>query len=245
MGQLKPALAGAAIFVALTLYAQVGTGPEFEVAVVKPNLSGSNVSTWDPDHHGNFRAENTSLKTLIGTAYHIPKFMIVGPAWIESLRYDINAKGTPGASDAQVNLMLQKLLEERFQLRVHYEAKEMSVYLMEVARSGLKARPVDASKPTDGSASPPGQWTGSYMRMTGTLTEFAGSLSSFAGRPVVDRTGIQGTFVLKLWFNNNPESDGPDLIAALGEELGLKLRAGHASVETLVVDSAKKTPSES
>src|ERR1017187_10322434 len=95
-------LASIAISARLGLLAQVGMRPEFEVASVKPNTSGGNLSTWDPDHHENFKAENTSLKSLISSAHHIPPFMIFSPTWIESLRYDINARGAPGTSDAQI-----------------------------------------------------------------------------------------------------------------------------------------------
>lgn len=214
----------------------------FEAATVKPNLSAGNLSKWDPDHHGNFKAENASLKNLIGFAYHVPGLMISGPSWIESLRYDVNAKGTPEASDSQVAMMMQGLLEERFRLRVHREAREMPVYFLEIANGGPKAPPADPSKPAPTSHLPSGAW--SYLYMPGTLAAFAGNLSGFAGRPVIDLTGTAGTYHFELWFNNHSESDGPDLFNALREELGLRLRSGRDSVEILVVDNAEKVPVE-
>jgi uncharacterized protein (TIGR03435 family) len=216
--------------------------PEFEVASVKVNASGGNLSSWDPDHHGNFKAENTSLKELIASAYDVPRFMISGPSWMESLKYDINARGTPGTPDSQVWLMLQTLLEERFHLRVHRETKEMAVYFLEVASGGLKIQPLDPSKPETPFHFPPGRW--SALTMAGDLAHFAGSLSGFVERPVLDRTGVQGTFGIVFWYDNRPESEGPDLPAALREELGLRLTPGRGAVEILVVDHTDQTPTE-
>jgi uncharacterized protein (TIGR03435 family) len=234
-------LASFAISARLALLAQPGPPPEFEVAMVKVNTSGASLSSWDPDHHGNFNAENTSLKLLIGFAYHMPAFLISGPAWTESSRYDIQAKGPRGSSDSQVQLMLQKLLQDRFELRVHRETKETAVYFLELAGTGLKAPAADAAPPEQDSGFPPGQW--SALSMTNTLGEFAGSLSRFAGRPVIDHTGIPGSYRLRLWFNNQ-SAEGPSLPTALSEQLGLRLKAGRAPVESLVVDSARQTPTE-
>jgi len=171
-------------------FGQQPARPEFQAASVKVNVSGDHLGSWDPDHHGNFKAENTSLKMLIGSAYHVPDFMISGPSWMESLECDINARGTPGATDSEVWLMLQTLLEDRFHLRVHRETKEMAVYFLEVASGGLKIQPFDPSKPETPSHFPPGRWKA--LTMAGTLASFAGSLSGFVERPVLDRTGIQG-----------------------------------------------------
>ena len=219
-----------------------GTALVFEVASVKPNLSGDPGAQWSPKH-GNFTAENAPLKQLIRLAYHVPDSMISGPGWLDSLRYDINAKGTGDAPESQVMLMLQALLEDRFHLQAHRETKEMAVYFLVVANGGLKMQSADATNPTLFPQAPPGAH--SVMQMArASLAEIAGSLSRPAGRPVLDRTGIQGTFRLRLWYTNNSESEGPDLFAALREQLGLRLEAGRGPVETLVVDHADKVPTE-
>lgn len=222
--------------------------PVFQVASVKPNLSGDPGSQWNP-RHGNFTAENAPLKQLVGRAYHVQYPLISGPGWLDSMRYDINAKGTGDAPESQVMLMLQALLEDRFHLRVHRETKEMAVYLLVVANGGLKMQSADEPNPTTFPNLPPGPHSVMQMRRA-SLAEIADGLSGFVGRPVLDRTGIQESFRLRLWYNNNlsytdnSEPEGPDLFAALREQLGLRLEAGRAPVERLVVDQADKVPTE-
>ena len=214
---------------------------EFEVASVKPNSSVDSGTQWNVSH-GNFAAENASLKQLIAWAYAIPKIQVSGPTWLDSLRFDIKAKGIVGASDSQVFLMLQKLLNERFHLQVHSESREMMVALLMVARSGLKILPIDSANPMPFSPLPAGRW--SVLQMTGSLQEFAGGLSSSIQRPVLDRTGTEGKFRFRIYYNNGPDSEGPDLYAALREQLGLRLEQGKASVRILVVDGSEKIPTE-
>jgi bla regulator protein BlaR1 len=214
--------------------------PVFEVASVKPNLSGDPGAQLNPEH-GNFTAENASLRQLIRLAYHVPDFMISGPAWLDSLRYDINAKGMGDAPQSQVALMLRALLADRFHLQVHRETKEMSVYFLVVAKGGLKLQSADAPDPAPFPNLPPGPH-GVMQAARISLADLAGNLSRPAGRPVLDRTGIQGTFRLRLWYTNNSESEGPDLFAALREQLGLRLEPGRGPVETLAVDHADKVP---
>jgi uncharacterized protein (TIGR03435 family) len=216
--------------------------PAFEVASVKPHLSDDEGTQWNPQH-GNFTAENAPLKRLIGLAYHASAPMISGPEWLDSLRYDINAKGHGDAPESQVMLMLQSLLRDRFHLQVHRETKEMAVYFLLVANGGLKVQSADAPNPMPFPPLPPGPHS-LMQRARASLADLAGDLSRPAGRPVLDRTGIEGTFRFRLWYSNNPESEDPDLFAALREQLGLRLEAGRGPVETLVVDHADRVPTE-
>ncbi len=80
--------------------------------------------------------------------------------------------------------------------------------------------------------------------MTGTMAEFAGLLSPHVARPVLDKTGVEGRFRLRLYYNNSVDSEGPDMFAALREQIGVKLEQGKGPVEILVVDSAEKVPIE-
>jgi len=91
-------------------------------------------------------AINYPLQVPIAYAYHLPynsPRLTGGPAWVRSARYDIEAKADEpaGASRAQMNMMLQKLLADRFQLTLRRETKELPVYALAVAKSGLKLTP--------------------------------------------------------------------------------------------------------
>ena len=73
------------------------------------------------------------MKLLIAEAYHVSNFQISGgPRWIDADRYDVEAKvgGDVLPSTGQLRAMLQKLLEDRFALRVRHETKEIPVYAL-------------------------------------------------------------------------------------------------------------------
>jgi uncharacterized protein (TIGR03435 family) len=77
-------------------------------------------------------------------------------------------------------------------------------------------------------------------------------LSRFTGQTVLDMTGIQGTYDLKLdWTpenapkpaDSNIDGDsGPSLFAAVEQQLGLKLEVRKGPVEILVIDRAERVP---
>jgi uncharacterized protein (TIGR03435 family) len=92
------------------------------------------------------------LRLLMQNAYTVQPFQIAGgPAWINSERYEIEAKADGNASRAEMFLMLRSLLEDRFQLKIHREIKELPVYALVAAKSGFKLPP-----PKEGSCvSPP------------------------------------------------------------------------------------------
>ena len=111
--------------------------PAFEVATIKPS---------DPARQGKLftvRGQdvitiNTTLSDLITMAYDLHRQQISGgPAWFESDKYDITGKPeVPGQPNvAQLKMMLQKLLVDRFQLKFHTEKKELSAYAITVAKT--------------------------------------------------------------------------------------------------------------
>jgi len=215
--------------------------PSFEVASVKPTSvkpdpSGGGISILVPGH-GSLRAINTTLRHLFSFAYHLPEQLISAPSWLDSTRFDIFAKGNSDVPDSEIRLMTQSLLAQRFGLQAHHETKEGQVYFLVPARGGLRAPPASAPNPRPYPARPPGpHWT---MGMEAPLEEFAAILTNYAGRPVIDHTGINGKFDLRLWWGRDPDTD-PDIFSALQEQLGLKLESGRAPVETLIVDHVEK-----
>jgi len=208
---------------AFGLFGQSDAAPRFEVASVKQNTSNPGFMMVRP-HGGGLTTENAPLRLLMQNAYGVQAFQISGgPSWIQSDGYNIEAKGDGKASHAQILLMLRSLLEDRFQLKVHRETKELPVYALTVAKGGLKLQqPKDGScTPLDpnadlpplragrGQPAPPacgrvgvsGQPFG--VRMQGgkvAMPEFIRMLSMVLGRPVVDRTGFAETFDLRLDF---------------------------------------------
>ncbi len=234
--------------------------PSFDVATIKPSK---------PDTQGKFfrvqgdrfTTMNTSLADLIKAAYNVQDKQIVGaPAWVFSDHYDIAAQpdipGTP--NQAQLKTMIQKLLADRFQLKFHKDQKELSAYVLTVAKGGPKMKKSEGD---------PNGLGGRFFTGLGSLSFSNSSMDDFCDlfqsavldRPVVNHTDLPGKwdFLLK-WTPDESQFGGmgikvppptdaadapPPLFTAIQEQIGLKLDAGKAQVPVLVIDKAEK-PSE-
>jgi uncharacterized protein (TIGR03435 family) len=117
-----------------------GDKPVFEVATVKIN---SNVDQRDSNRSSGDSLTLTAypMLGLVAFAYDVPFDRIVAPGWMLTERYDISAKFPPGSKREALQLMMQTLLTERFQLAVHHEEKPTTVYALLVGKGGMKLPP--------------------------------------------------------------------------------------------------------
>jgi uncharacterized protein (TIGR03435 family) len=223
---------------------------EFEVATIKPAPPQSEGWTQtqmssDADS-GKLTYSNVNLKEVIGKAYQVQRYQINGPDWLETERFDVVAKFPPHSAAEQVPLMLQALLADRFKLTVHRETKELPVYALTVAKNGPKFNTAETATGITSNSNRT-QW---HVVATVSMEGFAEFLTSEAGRPVLDKTGLRGSYKMTLdWARDNAPAGNdaatlPSLFTALQEQLGLKLESTKGSVEMLVVDHADRTPSE-
>jgi uncharacterized protein (TIGR03435 family) len=121
--------------------------PAFEVASIKPNRSAE-MRMMFSFNRGRVTISGVPIRFVISRAYTVKDFQITGgPGWIESDRYDIDAKADeataeelqklpPEEAAKQMGLMLQSLLADRFQLRVSHATKELPIYALVVAKNG-------------------------------------------------------------------------------------------------------------
>ena len=93
--------------------------------------------TSDP---GQITWTNAALRNILMTAYDVQTYQITAPDWMNTERYDIVAKVPAGATKAQVNVMWQNLLKERFGMVLHHESKEFQVDELTVAKGGSKLK---------------------------------------------------------------------------------------------------------
>src|SRR5580692_12037199 len=122
--------------------------PAFEVASVRmvdPNSSIVVGMSADP---ALVRYRNLTLRDAIRGAYKVRDFQIVGPDWMSTVRFEVDAKLPAGATNEQIPEMFQSLLEERFGLTWRREPKEMQVYSVLVGKDGPKLK--EAQKPLFG-----------------------------------------------------------------------------------------------
>jgi uncharacterized protein (TIGR03435 family) len=234
--------------------------PAFEVAVIKPS---------NPDTPGRafrvngrrFTTINSSLSDLITFAYGLHARQITGgPAWIETQKYDLAAQpeGEGQPSEKQWDMMVAKLLADRFKLSFHRDKKELSVYAIVVGKNGPKLTKSEGD---------PNGLPAMFFRGLGVLPVRNATLKDFASvmqravldRPVVDQTGLAGRYDFMLtWTPDETQFGGqgvkvppppdkadapPDLFTAMQQQLGLKLESTKAPADVLVIDHVEK-PSE-
>jgi uncharacterized protein (TIGR03435 family) len=230
----------------------VDADPSLEVATIKPSdpaLTDDGISI----EGRHFSIENKTVEFMLTFAYGIQRQQVEGgPSWFRSDRYTVD--GTPDVegepSLKQIQSILRKLLADRFHLVIHHEKKEMNVYAITVAKTGLKF-----SKSLGDPNGLPNQRGGRdangrvdrYSNVS--MKDFALILQSFLDKPVLDQTGLNGRydFVLKWTPNDAPavdsETASPGIFTAMPEELGLKLDAVRAPADVLVIDKLER-PSE-
>jgi uncharacterized protein (TIGR03435 family) len=224
----------------------------FEVASIKPSAipvgrEGGNRSRIEHTPNS-LTMLNVGLTDCVQWAYGVAYFQ-VSASHSSSDSYDILAKTGAPVTISQLRMMLQDLLVKRFKLALHRETKMLGVYELVVARGGPKLPPANAtSRPLLHAAeSLPQIQNDSFLFSDVSMVEFAQMLTQLRGitLPVVDRTGITGTFdiVLKSAPNATREADSAALFAIIQEQLGLKLVSAKAPIEVMVIDHAEK-PSE-
>jgi uncharacterized protein (TIGR03435 family) len=162
-----------------------------------------------------------TLKYYIATAYRVKQYQVSGPDWISSDRFDISATIPAGVSTTQMPEMLQRVIEERFQLKMHREKKDFPVYALEITKGGLKivvnpadpdAAKSDANTPANTNVSGSAQgisidfgrgssYTFANNRFEAkklTMANVVRALELYTDRPVVDMTDLTGTFDFTL-----------------------------------------------
>lgn len=236
-------VAFAALAATLT-FAQTSPHPQFEVASIRPSVKTPQEQVAVGLHidGAQVRVSQLTLKDYIVMAYRARFNQVSGPDWIAGDRFDIAAT-IPEGTAAKIPEMLQTLLEERFQLKIHREKRDFPVYGLVLGKGSLKITelPKDdaaqASAPFDMKAG--GSPNGVTVDLGGgrswsfvpnkfevhrlTMDDFASSLERFSDRMVVDMTGLKGRY--DFAFDINPDHYQPMLIRSA-------IRGGHCAATT-------------
>ena len=215
--------------------------------------------------------------------------LLGGPDWIRTARFDIEASRPEDSSDyttraygggtpqvtpgAKLRRMVQTMLAERFRLALHREMREMAVYELSVARTGLRLTPLKEPagftsylgggglyEQIENGINPRPEYKGlivGAISATGaSMADLAEQLTRMIGRPVLNRTGVEGTFTYEFFFapaqwrswkrdpnEARPQLTNPSLCRVLEDELGLRLEEARRPVEVVTIDRVEK-PSE-
>jgi uncharacterized protein (TIGR03435 family) len=234
----------------------------FEVASVKPTpaderggivhqLPGNQV----------YEAIGAPLRVIMTVAYTVTDRQISGgPDWINTDRWNIEAKANRRGTSDELHDALARLLEDRFQLKLRRETRELPAYLLTVDKNGSK---LPSHDPGDLKHEPiGGRFQNGELYLTGQnvmMNYFAFFLSRALPLNVVDKTGLSSHYDVDFHYvperpagarvgpdgaaPPQPPPDGPDIFSALREQLGLRLEKGKGPVEYLVIEHVQK-PSE-
>jgi uncharacterized protein (TIGR03435 family) len=237
---------------------------------------------------------STTLTSLIMTAFGVRSDQISGPDWMASQHFEVLATMPAGATKAQLPEMLQSLLVERFKLAARRVSKEQNVLALVIGKNGLKMEASAADAGISASKEPLTKGTpGNAEGLSGTMNGPAGpmkltvsadskilhyefarlttkalvdSLTTMLGRPVLDQTGLEGTYHAAMDIVSTDTVDGARIainsadpakspadaasepsgnsIFTAVEKLGLKLEPRRAPVEQIVIDHIEKVPTD-
>jgi len=218
--------------------------PSFDVVSVRENTSGSSASSLSGPRPGRFAITNMPLRFIVLEAFGLLDHQLIGGQnWITTTSFDISATFPQGsAPERDWRPMLQKVLVDRFGLVVHRDRREVPTYDLVLARKGgaLGAQLVPRDRGCD---APPACTLlvnrQSLTARTQAIEKITPALQSLTGRPVVDRTGLAGTFDIDLRWSAAGD-DGPSIFTALQEQLGLRLEPSKGLAEVVVIDAIRR-----
>jgi uncharacterized protein (TIGR03435 family) len=261
---------------------------EFEVASIRPAppLATDQVANIGLHLDGSqARIVSFAFRDYVAMAYRVKADQISGPDWIGTDRFDLNAKLPAGSTADQIPEMLQALLADRFQLKVHRDKKELPVYALVLGKPPLKLKEVPPS-PDDDDGPPAtnvaasggaagvsvnlghgSSYTFANNKFEGkkfTMDVLASQLERYLDRPIVNLTELKGKYdltpedyqamlirvaiaaglVLPAQVTRLAEGNSvPSLMDAF-QQAGLKLDSRKAPLDFLVIDQARKTPTD-
>lgn len=227
---------------AQTVAAAVSAG--FEVASIRPHRGEDDHQETNLLPGGRYVGTNATVRKLIRLALGVEDEQILGaPGWIDTERYDIDAKtgSTARLQPPEFQRDLLVLLQDRFQLRFHRESRERTVYWLVLSKGGMKLK--EAAATEEPSMSTNANGTRKVLQAGAiSMSDLAGTLSRQTHKTVQDHTGLPGRFDVKLDWDDGQalDSEMPSIFTAVQEQLGLKLNSAKGEVGVIVVDHVEK-----
>src|SRR5215472_10010848 len=232
-----------ALFAAVCVHSQ-----GFDIASIRSHAPDDARFLVHMPTNGQFSASGVAVKLVMMLAFDLQESQIVGgPDWLSTEKWDIDAKrdDQDRHSPEETRGMLQKLLADRFMLRMHRETQQRPAYVLTIAKGGPKFQPVREEKSTNIHV------TASSVRLeSGDMARLAQVLATSLGRPVVDRAGLGERYDLFLEWDDAPVAQGGvpgldtsaapgrdhgSLFTAIQDQLGLRLEPQRAPVEVIVI----------
>jgi len=238
-------------------------GPAFEVASIRasPPIDTSSgplsfgprggPGTEDPTR---YTCNFCNISELVSQAYNLPEYRVFSAKRLPTDRFHIVANVPAGATRDRFQVMLQNLLADRFGLRIHRELREMEMFRLLRSPGVLKLKPhiegasVEArADKADKREHAPGYY---YRVQAKSMADFANVIEGRIQKPVADATGLTGTYDFDVWWafddlsaDSNSAPNSPTMLSVI-QSLGLRLDSQKGQVEVVVIDDAKRSPTE-
>lgn len=246
------------IVIALLSASALCQSPKLDSVEISAAQPGDQVTTYGILPNGHIYFRNTTLRTIIAAAYDLDASRVAGgPAWLDSDRFSIEAR-TSAPSQTQRLAMLQALLAERFKLALHHEKHVRPVYILRVSKDGPKMKPKPASGRglSDCYVRPVNGQIHLQCRRTA-MPDLIEALYRYAlyyiDRPIVDLTGLKGSYDLQLDWMGRFMYDAVIAAAATGQPkdpqavsifdalvpLGLSLEKQDQPFDSIVIEGAQ------
>jgi uncharacterized protein (TIGR03435 family) len=217
-------------------------------ALVRPATSEADGSYCrggpDTANPENFKCRDAPLMMLICLAYQVQYYQVSGPHWLEEDGYDIDATVPARVTRAQFLLLFQNLLASRLHLALHHASKEGTVYVLGLAKGGMKMQQNEAGPPSfDITTKEESVVVTARVQPISALVGFL-SLKMGVSGPVIDETGLTGEYSFRLEYTPAEILTGArykvSLSDALQTQLGLKLENKRRPIDVLQIDYAEK-----
>jgi uncharacterized protein (TIGR03435 family) len=256
----------AAVFLSSALWLPLhAQQPTFDVASIRQNKTANPTQVDLRGTPTSLTVVNLPLRTLIGQAYQLPDYAIIGgPEWLRTDRWDIIAKSNVPGNDDLTRSRLKSLLAERFQFVTRVEKRDLPGYALTRLRDdgalGDRLRPSSVNCAVPAAPVPRGEppcgvsttWVPAGLTLRGrqSFSTFLIVLGQYVGRPFLDKTGLSGPYAYDLTFAPDstlradvPAAEAPSLSTAMRDQLGLKLESMTVPTDVLVIESVAR-PSE-
>jgi uncharacterized protein (TIGR03435 family) len=236
------------------------TTPKFDIADV--HVSPKSTITYMSGgvlRGGRYEIRRATMLDLIRTAYGVDDNSKIqgGPSWLELDRFDVIAKAPPSTTQEAAKSMLQALLADRFQLKIHKDNRPMAALVLSLGKGKPKLKETEGQG--FGCQNPPNQappQPGVIPKITLlcrnlTMEAFAPTLRAIAGgtKPLVDKTGLEGAWDFDITLTppgmlRLAGADGISVFDVVDKQLGLKLEEQKIPLPVIVVDSANQKPTD-
>lgn len=230
----------------------------FDVASVKPTPADERRGIVHPmAANQGYEVIGAPLRTIMTVAYTVTDRQISGgPDWVNTDRWNIEAKAERQGTSDELHDALARLLEDRFQLKLRREVRELPAYVLTVEKKGVRMPLHDAADLKHDPIG--GRFQDGELHLSGqnvAMNYFAFFLSRALPLNVVDKTGLTDRYDVEFHYvperpgNDGggasggappPAPNGPDLFTALREQLGLRLEKGKAPVQDLIIEHVEK-----